>query len=786
MYLTKDSFVLFNGVRVQIAGVAATATEAGVSPTTGVYNFYQGNDATKWIVNTHLFQAVTLSGAYPGIDARFTTSSLSGLGIGVGEIIFSIAPGADPSPIGVAVLNTGASPMNAPGGAIWYSGGRIPGVFAVNAQATQASGSSATTVTSTLSVNAAGVISVQLTGRNPALETDVAIQFTDYELNRFAAPAGFHASTITYPTSFGQDGALVNSPCGSTCTKSVIADLDASGNPIWVTMFGGSGNDTAELATPVGNGVGVSGETTSSDFAVIAGAPHPGAGSAQDIFLAWFDGKSGQLRDATYGGLQGMAAVSQQIASPAGNLAVSGAQGTPIGAQGFILEWQPQTNQFVYTFNVAGQTPSIAFDASSNLYFASATATAPYSIGVGELGPFGALAAPVVNVPVPPSLQPLEIQLQPTANAVWVVYRARTIGSVANPWIRAASVNLSSGQVLFEGQVAALGTIANIGVTQAGNLKLLIGAPAPTEMTMADAPLVAACLNSDYLLILSPSGQLVYAAYVPGSGFDFVNQNESSGAPPPAVVSCFASSAGRVPSMFLAPGELITITGGGFGPSSVIYTAPGADGMYPLSADGFSVTMGGVSAPIIALARGLIAVQAPFELASQTLSGQPAAIQVSQNGQMFQTIPFLVGVSVLNMFDTGDRGNSLNLPALAALNQDGTVNSAANPAAPGSFVSVFGSGAGTLSPPLVTGGVSPIPPAGLLSTSGLYSGCAGCAGIEYLGSAPELSTSLVQINVQLPGTIPGSGVRPQGIGFSLDQTRLNTFFAEPTGVVFVK
>ncbi len=317
-------------------------------------------------------------------------------------------------------------------------------------------------------------------------------------------------------------------------------------------------------------------------------------------------------------------------------------------------------------------------------------------------------------------------------------------------------------------------------------MKLLISAPAPAEMTTADAPLVAACVNSAYFLIRSPSGQLVNATYGPGSGFDFANQNESAGAPPPAVVSCFAATAGRVPSMYLAPGELITITGGGFGPSSVIYTAPGADGMYPLSAAGFSVTMGGVSAPIIALARGLIDVQAPFELASQTLAGQPAAIQVSQNAQMLQAIPFLVGVSVLNMFDTGDRGNSLNLPALAALNQDGTVNSAANPAAPGSFLSVFGSGAGTLSPPLVTGGVSPIPPAGPLSTSGLYSGCAGCAAIEYLGSAPGLSTSVMQINVQLPGTIPGSGVRPQGIGFSLDQIRLNTSFAEPTGVVFVK
>ena len=91
----------------------------------------------------------------------------------------AVAAGA----IAVAVLNTGASPINGPGGGIWYSGGNIPGVFSVYAQATQTSGGAVATIASTLSVNASSAISVQLSGRNPALETDVLI--ADLEVRCF-------------------------------------------------------------------------------------------------------------------------------------------------------------------------------------------------------------------------------------------------------------------------------------------------------------------------------------------------------------------------------------------------------------------------------------------------------------------------------------------------------------------------------------------------------------------------------------------------------------------------
>jgi uncharacterized protein (TIGR03437 family) len=318
------------------------------------------------------------------------------------------------------------------------------------------------------------------------------------------------------------------------------------------------------------------------------------------------------------------------------------------------------------------------------------------------------------------------------------------------------------------------------------NLKLLVQAAAPDELTSPDAQLVAACPNTSYFMVLSPTAQLVYATYVPNdASFNFAAQNESTG-PPPATIACFESTAGRGPSTAAAPGELITITGAGFGPPSPLYTAPGPDGMYPLTAGGFNVTIGGLNAPMIAVARGLIAVQVPFEIGSAGPPGQPLAIEVFQGSQAFPSIPLSVGGWDLTLFDTGDRSNSLGLPALAAVNQDGTVNSVDNPAPTGSIVSVFASGAGILSPPLPTGGINPIPPAGQLSTLPyLLEGCAGCSAILYLGSAPGLSTGVQQINLQIPADVPGSGVRPQGLGVGLSYS-LEGLFVEATGVVFIK
>jgi uncharacterized protein (TIGR03437 family) len=804
-YITRDSFVLYNGARVQIANINTNAQPVGGSPTGTLYNSYVGKTASQWITNAPMYGAVELNNVYPGVSAMFTTSLVAEnvASIGQGEVIFSIAAGADPSSIQLNVLNAGSG-MPGPGtipDSVWFGGtNTVPGVFAVAAQATQTAGGVSTPVTCNLLLNSSNnSLSIQLPDRKDSLPTVVTITFPDYDdvTPQSQLSAGLFASYVNYPITFGQDGALTNTNCFDFCTKSFAASIGADGKPVWVTLFGGSsGNDQAQFSTPSQNGVSVSGITGSTDFPVTASAPYSTLASSTDLYLAYFDGASGHLLDATYAGLQGTPSLYQQIANAAGDVAICGGYSVSSGLVGYILLWQPPENQFVYRFRSDAPVVSLAFDGSSNLFFASRQgSTASGALGVGELDASGNLVGSTVAIDLPQGTQASEIQLQPAAGSgFWIVYQLAQsdAADAALPDVRVAFISPALGQTPANSQVAAHGFLLDVGITPAGNLKLLVQYPIPTEATTPDAPLVAECSNNWYFAILSPAGQLVYATYVPGTqfgapntAFNFSTQNESTG-PPPAVISCFASTASRFPSGDAAPGQLITLTGGGFGPLTTVSTVPGADGTYPLAAAGFSVKIGGLGAPVFAVSRGLITVQVPYEIASLPASkaGTALTVEVYQNGQAFQSMPLTETNVNLNLFDTGDRNNALGLPALAALNEDGTVNSFSHPAAPGSVVTLFGSGAGILSPPLKTGALSPVPPAGQLSVSSATASCSGgCDGILYLGSAPGLSTAVTQIAMRIPAGASGV-IQPDGIGIWLN---LMPGYPPPppTGVVFI-
>ena len=101
-------------------------------------------------------------------------------------------------------------------------------------------------------------------------------------------------------------------------------------------------------------------------------------------------------------------------------------------------------------------------------------------------------------------------------------------------------------------------------------------------------------------------------------------------------------------------------------------------------------------------------------------------------------------------------------------------------------MSLFGTGLGSLSPPLKTGEVSPIPPAAPLSKSSLFTACIGCSDIPYLGSAPGLSTSVVQVNIRLQKVATGGEVQPEGIDIDVRDNPRLLFVSGPVGVVFVK
>ena len=106
--------------------------------------------------------------------------------------------------------------------------------------------------------------------------------------------------------------------------------------------------------------------------------------------------------------------------------------------------------------------------------------------------------------------------------------------------------------------------------------------------------------------------------------------------------------------------------------------------------------------------------------------------------------------------------NGLPSGPLAALNQDGTVNSAVNPAAAGSIVSIFATGLGAMTPTPVDGSIPQAP--GLRPTAPfsfqLFIVLAGgfVPEIDYIGNAPGLVQGAVQINFRLPSVTPFDGI----------------------------
>jgi uncharacterized protein (TIGR03437 family) len=102
--------------------------------------------------------------------------------------------------------------------------------------------------------------------------------------------------------------------------------------------------------------------------------------------------------------------------------------------------------------------------------------------------------------------------------------------------------------------------------------------------------------------------------------------------------------------------------------------------------------------------------------------------------------------------------NASGAGAGAVLNQDYSVNSAANTAARGSVIQIFGTGQGVTSPPSLTGAVST--GAGNSAVLPVKVTIGGIdATVQYQGAAPGLISGALQVNAFVPPDVtPGVAV----------------------------
>jgi uncharacterized protein (TIGR03437 family) len=94
----------------------------------------------------------------------------------------------------------------------------------------------------------------------------------------------------------------------------------------------------------------------------------------------------------------------------------------------------------------------------------------------------------------------------------------------------------------------------------------------------------------------------------------------------------------------------------------------------------------------------------------------------------------------------------------AVVNQDGTINSASNPAKPGAYVFIYGTGEGQTNPMGVDGGLDGFPAPGPSQAVTATIGGVN-AFVQYAGGVAGLVAGVLQVNLQVPqGVTPGSKV----------------------------
>jgi uncharacterized protein (TIGR03437 family) len=204
------------------------------------------------------------------------------------------------------------------------------------------------------------------------------------------------------------------------------------------------------------------------------------------------------------------------------------------------------------------------------------------------------------------------------------------------------------------------------------------------------------------------------------------------------VVENAASYAASIPS-FVAPGELVTLQGSGFGPDTGVSSPVG--GVLSTQLAGVQVFFDELAAPLIYVQAGQINAMVPWELAGR-MSTQ---VQVVYNGVPTNAVSLTVYSAVPGLFYLNYSSSSQG----AILNSDGSINSVSNPAKPGDVISLFGTGGGPTTLPGVTGDSWGMGLNSLTLPVMVQIGSVN-AQVLYAGAAPTLLSGFFQIDVQIP------------------------------------
>ncbi len=523
---------------------------------------------------------------------------------------------------------------------------------------------------------------------------------------------------------------------GTGGTSGFLTKLSADGGILFSTVLGGTVGYSAmnAVAVDAGGNAYVAGYTSASDYQRTAGLPAATVTSGQEVYqtAAFFARISASGDRFIYAGgvsaalscnamaitcasvLTSAAAVAVDAA---GNLYIAGnggGAGLPVtpgalqaaGTGAFVMKVEAAGTGLVFlTMLDAGGTTltSIAADAAGNAYVTGSTTDANFSTTSAALQPTYSSAAQ----------DAFAAKLNASGTAmVWATY----LGGSATAAGEAIAVDASEDVWVsgFSGPVAAPEFVLELNPAGSALLQAK-GFPADT---------VAAAMELDGSGIVHTAGATgIVSAMMP------------SLAEGPGVLG-ITNAAGGVLSGRFAPLELISLYGQ-FPVTSATAASFNAAGFLPNNLAGAEVTIGGIAAPLLYVSGNQINTVVPGELTPASV----VQVVVSGNGAVLPGYRTVIDAADPEVFRNAD-GSAV------AINQDGSLNSAANPAPQGSIVAIWATGTGFTLDGLADG----------QEQTTAQSTCS-CSIDEplgrsifpaYAGAAPGTVNGLTQINFKIP------------------------------------
>ena len=564
-----------------------------------------------------------------------------------------------------------------------------------------------------------------------------------------------------------------------------VTKLDPSGKVLFNDHFAGKGVDTgtAIALDPAGN-VYIAGTTTSDDFP-LSNALQTQPCSCSTGFIMKLSNDGAAILYSTYfGGTLGTTSITSLATDANGNLYLSGTtyasdfphtSGMPFGqiqstssliiSGAMIASISAAGDKILYSGAISGTVASVvppscgsnhgtnfcealtnggslAVDAAGNAYVAGTTGAAlPVTTGTCSPGrPFVARVNPGGTglgylTCVPTGVIAVTSMAVDAADDLYLAGMGDFGGFVyklspdASATIWSASV---TGDLV---QSIAIDGAGNVWVTGLSYSNMI----ANTNGWTTGGEFLAGLNTTGHLTYSAqyPTGTVAQSVAVDASGLVHVagmNGFISSIAtvtPPTMKIFALQNAAGGNATARISPGEVISISGPGIGPAAALTATP-AGGFYPTTLGGVQVTINGLKMPLLSVSANQVEAVVPMELAG----GSGATVQIINGTNTSPSYPVWIVEFAPQAFP-------------GVLNQDGTLNSQANPAKGGSVVTFYATGWQSNFSPLSDGQVA----AAALDQCQETCQAGSNATVLYGGAAPGIVAGVSQFNILL-GSFP--------------------------------